>query len=105
MTPELRAIRRIKRFNPIQLAKMLGVLYGLMGLIFIPFFLFFSFMASLAPQRGGGPPAQIAAVMGIGFAIAMPIFYAVIGVLTGLIGGFVYNAVAKWIGGIEVEVE
>jgi hypothetical protein len=105
MTPETRVVRRIKRFDPIQLAKMFGVLYGLMGLLLVPIFLLGAFLTSLAPKPAGGPPAQFAAIFGIGFAVAAPIFYGVMGFLPGLIGGFVYNLVAKWIGGIEVEVE
>lgn len=105
MTPELRAVRRIKRFDPMQLGKMFGVLYAIMGLIFIPFILLGAFLGSLAPRHAGAPPAQFALVFAIGMAVAAPIFYGVMGFLTGLIGGFVYNLVAKWIGGIEVEVE
>jgi hypothetical protein len=43
--------------------------------------------------------------MGIGFAVFAPILYAAMGFLTGVIGAFVYNLVAGWVGGIEVEVE
>jgi hypothetical protein len=107
MTPELRVVRRIKRFDPLQLGKMLAVLYGCMGLIFVPFFLLATVLPALIPQPAGRPgaPVAFAAMFGVGFAVAAPIFYAVMGFLTGLIGGWVYNLVAKWIGGIEVEVE
>jgi hypothetical protein len=37
--------------------------------------------------------------------IFMPIFYAVFGFIFGIISAAIYNLVARWVGGIEVEVE
>lgn len=93
--------RRIRRIAPLQLGKMLAILYGIMGLIFIPFFLAMSFLSANLPQQ------QRTGMMafGVGFALFMPIMYAVMGFITGVIGAGAYNLVAKWIGGIEVDVE
>jgi hypothetical protein len=99
--PSLVTKRRIKRISPLQLGKMLGVLYGIMGLIFVPFFLIMSAVATQMPaeQRAG------MMAFGAGFAIFMPIIYGVMGFIFGALGALIYNLVAKWIGGIEVEVE
>jgi hypothetical protein len=99
--PALVTKRRIKRFAPLQLGKMFAVLYGIMGLIFLPFFLIMSAVASQmpAPQRVG------VMAVGVGFALFFPILYAAIGFVFGALGAIIYNLVAKWIGGIEVEVE
>ncbi|MDB6095317.1 MAG: hypothetical protein JWM32_2879 [Verrucomicrobia bacterium] len=100
-TPELPAVtRRIKRIAPLQLGKMLAILYGIMGLLGIPFFLIMTAVASQLPseQRTG------VMAMGAGFAIFFPVIYAVLGFIFGIIGAFIYNIVAKWVGGIEVEV-
>ncbi len=35
----------------------------------------------------------------------MPVIYAVMGFVFGIIGSALYNLVAGWIGGIEVDVE
>jgi hypothetical protein len=43
--------------------------------------------------------------MGIAFAIFAPVFYGVIGFVFGAIGAFLYNIMAKWLGGIEVRLE
>lgn len=97
--------RRIKSITPLQLGKMLAVIYGGMSLIFIPFFLLFGVIASLAPKVQGGPPLPAIFGFGLGFAILFPLIYAAMGFVLGIIGAFIYNLVAKWIGGIEVEVE
>ena len=99
--PVLLTKKRIKRIAPLQLGKMFAVLYGILGLIFLPFFLIMSAVASQLPaqQRVG-----IMAV-GVGFALFFPVLYAAMGFVFGALGALIYNLVAKWIGGIEVEVE
>ena len=80
---------------------MLALLYGIIGLIFIPFFLIMSAAASQMPaEHRMGMMA-----FGAGFAIAVPFIYAAMGFIIGVIGAAIYNLVAKWVGGIEVEVE
>lgn len=91
--------QRIRKFDPTSVAKMMGVLYGLIGLLFIPIILFIRTMA----------PDEAKTAMGFGFgpvlAIAFPLIYACIGFVFGFIGAALYNVVAGWVGGIEVELE
>jgi hypothetical protein len=99
--PTLSTIRRIKRIAPLQLGKMMGICYGIMGLLFCPIFLIMSLVATHLPNQ------QHVGIMafGTGFALLMPVFYAVMGFVLGVVSAFVYNVIAKWIGGVEVEVE
>jgi hypothetical protein len=99
--PLLSATRRIKRFAPLQLGKIMALGYGIMGLLFCPVFLISSLLASHLPNQ------QRAGIMalGTGFAVLMPFFYAALGFIFGVVGAFIYNVLAKWVGGIEVEVE
>ncbi len=99
--PTLLTKRRIKRITPLQLGKMLAILYGIMGLLFMPFFLLMAAFASHAPtqQRVGFM------ALGMGFALFFPLIYAAMGFIFGALGALIYNLVAKWVGGIEVEVE
>ncbi len=43
--------------------------------------------------------------MMFGFGIFMPIIYGVMGFVGGIVAAALYNLFARWIGGIEVEVE
>ena len=86
--------QQIKRFSIGQSAKFLAVLYALFGLIFTPFFLLIDMFA---PEGSGG--------FGTMFALAMPIIYGVMGIVGGALGAVLYNLVAGWVGGIEVEIE
>ena len=84
--------QQIRRFGIGQTAKVIGVLYGLIGVFLLPIFLVLSLFSP--EQRYGS-----------GFAIALPILYGGLGFLTTAIGCAIYNAVAGWVGGIEVELD
>lgn len=102
MTPPPVPTRHVlRRIAPLQLGKVLAILYGILGLLFIPFALIMSLVASHVPaeQRVG------MFAFGAGFALFMPVMYALMGFLTGVIGAWLYNLVARWIGGVEIELE
>ena len=88
--------RRIKRIEPLQLGKMLALLYGALGLIALPLILLAAFGSAKSTAVMAG---------GIGMAVVLPFLYALAGFVIGLLGALIYNAIAKWLGGIEVEVE
>jgi hypothetical protein len=85
--------KRIKNVTPLQLGKMLATLYAVLAVVLIPFMLI-GVMFSKQPKMPG-----------IILAIILPMIYIALGFLFGVIGAFVYNLCAKWIGGVEVEVE
>jgi hypothetical protein len=86
-------VQRLSRFSIGQTAKVLGLLYGLMGLIFVPFFL----LATMFSPDGPG--------FGVGFALAIPILYGLIGFVFTAIGCALYNWVATKVGGIELSLD
>ena len=98
--------RRLTRIAPMPVAKIFGILYALFGLIFLPFFV----IAGLAGLFADGSNANAgAAGLMIGGMIAMavifPIMYGVMGFFGGLLVAAMYNLIARWVGGIEFEVE
>ena len=98
--------KRLVRIGPLQLGKMLAALYGAMGLIFVPFFGIFFLIGAFAPKGTNMPaPGAVFAGAGVLLMILFPLMYAAMGFIIGLIGAAIYNLFAKWIGGIEVEVE
>ncbi len=91
----------LKSVGVMSVAKIFGFLYGCLGLIFIPFFLIFAMVGTFAGQKN----LPFAGVVGVVLAIAMPILYGVMGFVTGAIGAALYNLLAKWLGGFELELE
>jgi hypothetical protein len=87
----------LKYIDPMSLAKVQAVIGLIMGLVVGILVATFGGLASLAP---GG--RLVAVAFGIASIIIFPIVYAVMGFIGGLIGAWIYNFVARRIGGIRV---
>lgn len=96
--PTATATRRIKRFAPLQLGKILGLMYAALGLLFSPFFLLMIVFEAAAPS---GIPTLI----GVGLAIAAPIFYGLAGFIGGVFSAWLYNMTVRFTGGMEIEIQ
>ena len=99
---------KLKRIAPLQAGKMLAAFYGLISLIIVPFIMVFMAVGGIAAasQHGGGAATMPMMMgMGLGFMLLLPIMYAVMGFVFGIIGAFVYNLMARWMGGFELEFE
>lgn len=94
-------MHRLKSVGVLSCAKMFGVLYGCMGLIFIPFALIGGMFGILSHQTGGAMGGAALLVL----AVLAPVIYGVMGFLLGALTAWVYNLVAKWMGGIELELQ
>jgi hypothetical protein len=88
--------KQLTYIAPLKAGIVLGVLYGILSLCIAPFFL-------LAAILGGKAGAPAPAVFGVGFALILPVIYAVIGFIGGILAAAVYNLVARWTGGLEFE--
>jgi len=91
----------IKSVGVLSVAKIMGAIYAVMGLILLPFFLLAGFIGSMAGEHGN----PLGAIGGLVFGLFAPVFYGAIGFVFGAIGAFLYNVMAKWLGGIEVQVQ
>ena len=101
---------RIRRIAPLQLGKMLGVLYALFGLIFLPFFAIAALAGAFAQQSqqaqaGSGAPVALATGAMVVLAFLFPVIYGAMGFIFGVISAAIYNLVARWIGGIEIDLD
>jgi hypothetical protein len=95
----------VRRVGVLSLAKISGALYGLIGLILGAIFSLASIMASALMQSAtnGNSRAAFGVLFGAGAIILLPILYGVIGFVSGLITGVLYNALAGVVGGVELE--
>jgi hypothetical protein len=44
-------------------------------------------------------------LFGVGSIITLPIFYGVLGLISGIITALIYNAVTGFTGGLEIELD
>ena len=95
-------MQRIRSVGVLSCAKTLGVLYGCMGLLFIPIAL----IGGLASIAGGQQAnAAIGGAVMLAFGIFAPFLYGGMGFVFGALGAWIYNLIAKRLGGIEIQLE
>jgi hypothetical protein len=90
----------LRSIDVMSCAKMMGTIYGCLGLIFLPFLLLGGF-GSLLFGRGSASASGIAMLF---LAILAPIIYGVMGFVMGAFTAWVYNLVARRIGGMRLEL-
>ena len=94
------SMTKIRSIHVFSAAKVNALLYGILGLLLAPFFL----LGSGLQMIGGGQ--RISGVAGvIFFSAVLPFMYAIFGFIAGALMAFIYNAISRAIGGIEVELE
>lgn len=91
----------VKSVGVLSVAKIMGLIYGCMGLLLAPLFLLIGLLGSFAGQQ----KTPFAGIFGVFAALLMPIFYGVMGFVTGVIGAFLYNLFSKLVGGFELELD
>lgn len=95
---------KIKKIGILSFAKIQTILMLIFGLIMS------IFETSLSIYNGWPLFPNIQTIgmtgsMGAWSIMFLPVFYALLGFLFGIIGAFAYNLLSNWFGGIEIELE
>lgn len=91
-------VTRVNRIAPFQAGKVSAVLYFIFGVIFsLPFAIVLTLAPPAHQANGAAPPGPM-------MFIVMPFVYALVGLIFVPIMCWLYNLVAKWVGGIEVQL-
>lgn len=96
----------ITRFHVGSVAKVFAAVHAGIGLIFGLCLAAVSMLGSgLATALGddSGAGSFIGAFFGVGAVIVLPLLYGFFGLIGGAIGAALYNMVAGFVGGIEIE--
>lgn len=93
----------IRKVGIWSVARMYGALSGGMGLL-IGLIIAVASAVGMSMAEGDEPPF-IAAAMGVGAIVIVPLFYGVLGICAGAIGGALYNLLAGIVGGVTIEVD
>lgn len=90
----MKTIKKIDAWSLAKLSLVLNVIFGFFTGLFMMGMTFFV-------------PADVEQVpffLGMAAPIALPIIYGVLGLVSGYVGALLYNIIAKWVGGIKVEL-
>jgi len=100
--PVVKRRKRITRISVLKLGITFAALYGILSLIMVPFFLIVTLFDS--GHSADNPHAHPAA-FGAVFVLFLPVIYAVLGFIGGVLMAAVYNLVAKITGGVEITLQ
>ena len=102
-------MQTIKSVGVFSVAKILGAVYACIALIFVPFFLLAGLMGAMGAMAGAGnhnnPLAALGVIGVVLLSLFIPIFYGLFGFIFGALGALIYNLMAKWVGGIQLELQ
>jgi hypothetical protein len=93
----------IKRIGPLSCARIVGTLYIFVGLAIGGVISLVAVAGGFASQTSEAP--FVGAFVGAGSIVLFPLFYGCIGFLSALIGAWLYNLLAGFVGGIQIEVQ
>lgn len=97
-------MKQIKKFNPLSVMKIAAICYAALGLL-EGILVAVIFSVGLAGRESTGMPRFLAPLFGVFSIFVFPILFAVVGAIGGGLGAVIYNVAARFVGGIEVEVE
>ena len=97
-------MKTVKRFDPLLVMRIAAIFYAAFGLLEGLFL-----AAVILPLQSVMNPAPAGPqlpwyLVGILALIAAPLAGALVGAIFGALGALTYNASARWVGGIAVEV-
>jgi len=86
----------LKKIDIMSTGKFFAVLYAIVGF-------FLGILLAVGGSTMSSMIPGLSMMRGVGFVaiIVAPIFYAIVGFINGVITAFLYNIVAKWVGGIK----
>jgi hypothetical protein len=92
----------LRRIGVLSLGKFLACAQGLVGLLIGAFIALFS-LAAGPPKDGAGNPGSWLLGLGVLAVVLIPLVYAILGFVAGIIGALIFNLVGSISGGIELE--
>jgi hypothetical protein len=94
-------MQRIRSVGVMSCAKVLGITYVCIGLLFIPFAVLGGVASMISEQSHGAISSAVFVFLGF----LAPFFYGAIGFIFGALWAWIYNLIAGWVGGIEIELQ
>ena len=98
-------MRRIKKFEPLSVMRISALCYGVLGFLEGAIFSLVFSMVPLAPTAEQPMPHWVGPLFGGLSIVIFPVLFAALGAVVGGLGAVIYNVSARFVGGIQVEVE
>ncbi|PIN75123.1 hypothetical protein COV18_05215 [Candidatus Woesearchaeota archaeon CG10_big_fil_rev_8_21_14_0_10_37_12] len=92
-------MRELRKLGVLSAAKVHALICAIFGLVIG---VVYAVVGAVAGVTGG---SGLLAGLGLLAIIVLPVLYAIFGFIGGLIVAAIYNIVARWIGGIEIDLD
>jgi hypothetical protein len=96
-------MQSIRRVDPVSAMKVSAVIYAFIGL-FIGVIISLISMAGFMAAASQDMPGAFRFFFGFAAVLVAPVFYGIIGAIGGLVVSAIYNLVAQFTGGIQIEL-
>ncbi|HEY7826380.1 MAG TPA: hypothetical protein VIC00_06115 [Candidatus Acidoferrales bacterium] len=98
-------MKMVKRFDPLSVMRIAAICYGCLGIFEGAIFSVVFTLLPLSVREGTHLHRFFPLIFGGLSIVFFPILFAVMGAIIGGLGAAVYNVSARFVGGIQVEVE
>lgn len=95
----------IKSVGVLSVARIAAAIYGIFGLIAGVFLSLMAVAGMGVSEQVSSQASWLGPFFGFGAILALPVIYFVLGFLGGAIGAWVFNNVARGVGGLEIVLE
>jgi hypothetical protein len=96
----------LRRIGVLSAAKLSCILYAAIGLLFGALVTLGAVIASVFGLGSQESMSGLGSLLfGMGAIVSLPILYGLIGLVSGAFASALYNLVAGWIGGLELDLE
>jgi hypothetical protein len=94
----------VRRFDVLSVTKVGGAVYAVLGLVIGAVVTVVAVAGTaFSPTSSSGSPF-FGLLFGVGAVVFLPFFYGLFGALTSALMAVLYNAIAKYTGGVSVEL-
>ena len=95
----------LKAIGAVSSAKVLGVFYTAIGLIAGVIVAAIGLFGAAVGHASEGMNPMLSGMFSVGAIVVLPVLYGVMGALGGLIFSWLYNVIARLVGGIQVTLQ
>ena len=101
----MQTLRTIKKFEPLSVMRIAAITYAAIGFLEGAMFSVIFSIVPFAPSNGQHVPRLFGFLFGAFSILFFPVLFAVLGAIGGGLSAVIYNVSARYVGGIQVEVE
>ena len=97
----------LRRIGVVSAAKIFGAMNGAIGLIIGAIVALVAMAGPILPsaRQAADSPSWVGPMFGVGAVVFLPIFYGILGVVSGAVMAGLYNLFSGMVGGLKLQIQ